>query len=117
MQSATGGRTIGAWQVQVRRSGSHNVSRTFHKKADARAHKKADARAWAQQMEAQADRHDLPKNMGKELKSLTVRNLIERYRDAVVVKKHCQNPVGTSLTRFLNKDEYDKKRGKNLEAL
>lgn len=109
MQSATGGRTIGAWQVQVRRSGSHNVSRTFHKKAD--------ARAWAQQMEAQADRHDLPKNMGKELKSLTVRNLIERYRDAVVVKKHCQNPVGTSLTRFLNKGEYDKKRGNILEAL
>ena len=83
------------WHVQIRRSGSHHVSRTFHKKAD--------ARAWAQQMEAQADRHDLPKNTGKELKSRTVRNRIERYRDTVVIKKRCRKVETDMLSVLLRR--------------
>ncbi len=66
------------WQVQVRRQGCPAVSRSFIRKAD--------AEAWARQAEAEADRMGLPVDP-KILRQTTLRALIERYRDSVVVTK------------------------------
>lgn len=66
------------WQVQVRRQGCPAVSRSFIRKAD--------AEAWARQAEAEADRTGLPVDP-KILRQTTLRELIERYRDSVVVTK------------------------------
>ncbi len=81
----------GKWQVQVRRSGCPLMSRTFHKKAD--------ADKWAHQAEAEADRYDLPDSR-KQLRLLTVRKLMERYRDTVVPRKRCRT-VETGLLNAL----------------
>ena len=42
------------WQVQIRRSGSRPISKSFINKTD--------AQIWARQTEIQADRRDLPKD-------------------------------------------------------
>lgn len=66
------------WQVQVRRKGQQPLSRSFQKKAD--------AQTWARNTEADLDRQGLPPNT-RQLKSTTVHDLIERYRDTMTVRK------------------------------
>ncbi len=66
------------WQVQIRRKGFAPISRSFHRKCD--------ADDWSRHMEALADRQGLPPNP-KQIQGITVKDLIERYRDTVVVKK------------------------------
>jgi TPR repeat protein len=66
------------WQVQVRRHGSHPITRTFRLKAD--------ADLWGRQREAEIDRGDLPVDH-RALRAITLANLLERYRDTVTPRK------------------------------
>jgi hypothetical protein len=66
------------YQVQIRRNGHRQLTRSFNLRRD--------AIAWAQQMEVQADRNDLPAD-DAVLKRLTVGDLVMRYRDTISVRK------------------------------
>ena len=78
----------GRWQVQVRRKGSPSVSRTFQSKAD--------ALVWARMMEAKIDADDLPTNH-RELKAVTLADLIRRYRDEVTPAKSRRYVFGNQI--------------------
>lgn len=80
------------WQVQVRRRGFGCLSRSFPKKAD--------ALRWARDIEGQADRNGLAPD-AKTLRRLTVRDIIERYRDTVVTQKRGKEVETTVLNAFL----------------
>ena len=80
------------WQVQVRRKGFPDRSRSFLVRAD--------AVAWARQMEAQADRRGLPVDP-KALECLTVSEVVERYRDSVVVTKKGRDVETAILNAFI----------------
>jgi hypothetical protein len=69
------------WQVQIRRRGHGQVTKSFGLRKD--------ALEWARDRERQADRGDLPKD-SKVLKELTLGDLIRRYQGAVSVHK-CQS--------------------------
>jgi hypothetical protein len=66
------------WQVQIRRVGARHISLSFTVRKD--------AEAWARQMEVQVDRRDLPSDP-KALQWVTLRQLVERYRDTVSVTR------------------------------
>jgi integrase len=66
------------WQVQVRRHGLRPLTRTFRLKSD--------AELWGRQREAELDRGDLPVDH-RALRSLSLSNLLERYRDTVTPRK------------------------------
>jgi integrase len=66
------------WQVQVRRSGYPALARSFATRAD--------AVAWAREKERAIDRAELPTNI-KELKRLTVADLLRRYEQEITPKK------------------------------
>src|SRR5262249_56433991 len=66
------------WQVQIRRQGYEALSRSFRVRKD--------AEIWARQIEAQADRGDLPAHPAA-LRSITLGKLVERYRDTVSPRK------------------------------
>jgi integrase len=68
----------GKWQVQVRVLGAPPQSRTFIKKAD--------AQKWALETEALIQRGELQQGFDL-LRRTTLRNLLERYRDTVTIKK------------------------------
>lgn len=80
------------WQVQIRRTGQHPISRSFITRKD--------AEAWGRLMEVQADRRDLPADP-KALERVTLAELVERYRDSVTVTKRGQGPERIFLTAFL----------------
>jgi integrase len=62
------------WQVQVRRAGIRPMSKSFAVRKD--------ALEWARHIERQADRHELPTDP-KALQSVTLGDLVRRYRDTV----------------------------------
>jgi integrase len=66
------------WQVQIRRKGYPNLSRTFRRRAD--------ALEWAKLSEIEADRRGLPPDP-RQLERLTVSNLLNRYRNEIVPLK------------------------------
>ena len=66
------------WQVQVRRQGHKSLSKSFALKID--------AERWARQIETDADRTGFPIDP-RILKTVTVADLIRRYRDAVTPTK------------------------------
>jgi len=68
----------GRYEVQVRRKGQPSVSRTFAKRSD--------ADEWARHMEIKADRGELLVPI-RELGKHTVRDLLERYRNEISLKK------------------------------
>jgi hypothetical protein len=68
----------GKWQVQVRRTGSRAMSKSFLRRKD--------ADAWARQTEIQADRAELPADT-RSLKKITLGDLITRYREEVTPRK------------------------------
>src|SRR5262245_8531047 len=68
----------GKYQAVIRRKGFPTTSRTFHRKAD--------AKEWARHMEIKADRGDLPTPI-KVLDGYKLKDILERYRDEVTVKK------------------------------
>ncbi|RWQ35752.1 MAG: site-specific integrase [Mesorhizobium sp.] len=82
----------GRWQVQVRRQGFPIQSRSFLSKAD--------ANEWARTIERQHDRHELGPDR-KALKSMTLFDLVTRYRDEVVPKKKGCAVETILLNRFL----------------
>jgi integrase len=67
-----------SWQVQVRRQGYPPLARTFTSHAD--------ATAWARDTERAIDRAELPVPR-RDLRALTVSDLLDRYEDEVTVKK------------------------------
>ncbi|MER9095911.1 site-specific integrase [Mesorhizobium sp. M0700] len=82
----------GRWQVQVRRQGFPTQSRSFLSKAD--------ANEWARAIERQHDRHELGLDR-KALRSMTLADLVTRYRDEVVPKKKGSAVETILLNRFL----------------
>jgi len=80
------------WQVQIRRAGQRSISQSFHRKKD--------AELWARQMEAKADWGELAADP-RLLESCTLGDLVERYRDTVVVHKRCHEYERILLNAFL----------------
>jgi len=80
------------WQVQVRRKGQPSLTQSFHLKQD--------AEAWARQVELQADRNELPQDR-QILETITLGELVERYRDTVCIKKRGYAVEKSSLNFFL----------------
>ena len=80
------------WQVQVRRAGCRPVSRSFHVLKD--------AEAWARQIGVAGG----PKRVAKRPKgtaTVTLGELVKRYRDTVSVKKRGYAVERVVLTAFL----------------
>lgn len=67
-----------SWQVQIRRKGYTLVTKTFSSRAD--------ATAWARDKERSIDRAELPITH-RELKRLTVADLLSRYEREVTITK------------------------------
>lgn len=66
------------WQVQVRRHGHTTRAKSFQSKSD--------AQRWARQIEAELDRTLIPNDM-RSLATITVAQLLTRYRDTVTSEK------------------------------
>lgn len=80
------------YQVQIRRSGLKPLAKSFLKHSD--------ALEWARHMEVKADRCDLPVSSA-DLKNITVKDVLTRYRDTVCIKKKsCETEVYT-INAFL----------------
>jgi integrase len=71
-----------SWQVQIRRQGFPSLTRTFRSRAD--------AKLWARQKETELDRGGVPRDT-RPLRSITLRTLLERYRDTVTPRKRGAN--------------------------
>lgn len=82
----------GLWQVQVRRKGHEPKSKTFAVKAD--------ATEWAREIERSLDRQELGPDR-KTLKSITLAELVTRYKNEVLPKKRSCRFETTLLDRFL----------------
>ncbi len=80
------------WQVIVRRKGVAPLARSFTLKTD--------ADEWARHIETQADRRGLPPDP-RELDRITIRDVLERYRDTVVTKKRACVVETTILNAIL----------------
>jgi hypothetical protein len=80
------------WQVQIRRHGFPSIARSFSKKSD--------AAEWARHWEAKADRNELPANT-KILDSISLGDLVQRYRNEVVPKKRGAEIETIILNAFL----------------
>lgn len=80
------------WQVQVRRKGQAQKTASFALRKD--------ALEWGRQTELQADRRELPPD-AKCLESITLRQLVERYRDEITKKKRGGETETIVLNAFL----------------
>lgn len=80
------------YQALVRRKGFGSVTKSFHTKAD--------AAEWARFMETQADRGGLPPAT-KLLATFTVRDVIERYRDEISIRKRSYDTEAYILNALL----------------
>ena len=80
------------YQVQIRRKGQSAISQSFTIRKD--------AETWARQMEVQADRLGLPTDP-RALESVTLGELVLRYRDTVSVRKRGAASEVICLTAFL----------------
>ena len=78
--------------VQIRRKGFQTVCRSFHQKSD--------AEEWARHMETKADRGDLPTPI-RVLNGYKVKDILERYRDEVTVKKRSADTETYILDAFI----------------
>ncbi|OEJ65644.1 tyrosine-type recombinase/integrase [Magnetovibrio blakemorei] len=78
----------GKWQALIRRKGCPELSRTFTKKAD--------AASWARQLENEAETRGLPHNL-KELDTLSLGDVIQRYRDTITVHKRGRQTEETRI--------------------
>lgn len=82
----------GKYEVQVRRKGFAPVSKTFFVKND--------AEQWARHMETKADRGDMPVPV-KVLDGYMLKDIVERYRDEVTVKKLSADTETYLLNAFI----------------
>lgn len=88
------------YQVQVRRAGYSQKSKSFNKLKD--------AQEWARHTETQIDRDELPKGQ-KLLRELTLSNLVTRYRDEIVPFKKGKEIETIILNAFLKNNICKKK--------
>ena len=82
----------GKWQVQVRRSGHAPRAKSFQSKSD--------AQRWARQIEAEFDRTLIPNDV-RSLNTVTVAQLLTRYRDTVTNEKRGIVPERQRIDVFL----------------
>lgn len=80
------------WQVQIRRTGHHPLTKSFLLKRD--------AETWAFQTEAQLERGELP-NASIISSQATLIELVARYRDTVSVRKKGYHIERVILNAFL----------------
>ncbi|MCM2344950.1 MAG: site-specific integrase [Alphaproteobacteria bacterium] len=80
------------YHVQVRRKGFAPATRSFHKLAD--------AQEWARHMETKADRGDMPTPV-KFLEGYKVKDVLERYRDEITIKKLSAHSETCLLNAFM----------------
>src|SRR4051794_25356345 len=84
-----------SWQVQIRREGYPPKTRTFSSKAD--------ALAWARHVDTAVDRGDFSV-MVRDLKGLTVGDLIRRYLETVTPNKRSASTERYRLQAILVHD-------------
>lgn len=82
-----------SWQTQVRREGYPSLSKTFASKAD--------AAAWARDQERSIDRAELP-TTARELKGVTVGDLLRRYKETVTPTKRGAGPEQYRIKTLLS---------------
>jgi len=82
----------GKWQVQVRRYGHPTRAKSFQSKSD--------AQRWARQIEAELDRTLIPNDV-RSLNTITVAQLLTRYRDTVTNEKRGIVPERKRIEVFL----------------
>lgn len=82
----------GKWQVQVRRHGHSTRAKSFQSKTD--------AQRWARQIEAELDRTLIPNDV-RSLNTITVAQLLTRYRDTVTNEKRGIVPERKRIEVFL----------------
>lgn len=82
----------GKWQVQVRRHGHTPQAKSFQSKSD--------AQRWARQIEAELDRTLIPNDV-RSLNTITVAQLLTRYRDSVTNEKRGLIPERSRIEVFL----------------
>lgn len=82
----------GKWQVQVRRYGHTPQAKSFQSKAD--------AQRWARHIEAELDRTLIP-NDSRLLNTITVAEVLTRYRDTVTKSKRGCVPERKRIEVFL----------------
>ena len=80
------------WQVQVRRKGFAPIARSFELKSD--------AQEWAREIERQADRKELATDT-RILETITLSQLVIRYRDEIVPTKKGADIETIILNAFL----------------
>ena len=95
-----------AWQAQVRRSGYPALARSFATRAD--------AVAWAREKERAIDRAELPTDI-KELKRLTVADLLKRYEREITPRKRGA-VFEREPAKAEGRDERPARRGVEFEA-
>jgi len=83
------------YEVQIRRVNCKSVTKSFIRLSD--------AKRWARMMEVKADCHDLPISQA-DLNQYKLKDIIERYRDEVSVKKKSYNTEVYILNAFLRTD-------------
>jgi len=86
---------LGKWQVQIRIAGAAPISRTFVLKED--------GQRWARETEAKAQRGDI-KAGAANLRRITLRQLLERYRDNVTPLKRGRDNEGVMIEMLLRED-------------
>ena len=69
------------WNVQIRRSGFPNLSKTFSLKSD--------AQIWAREIELKLERGDIP--LSSKSSSQNLGDILSRYQTDVTSKKEEQN--------------------------
>lgn len=80
------------YQVRIRRRGLPTITKTFHRLAD--------AKEWANLQEWQADRGELGPSR-KVLETITLADLVTRYRDTILPGKKGGTVEAIMLTAFL----------------
>jgi integrase len=82
----------GKFEVQIRRKGFSPIGRSFLKRGD--------AEQWARHMETKLDRGDLPTPI-KVLDSYKLKDILERYRDEITIRKRSMETEAYILNAFI----------------
>jgi integrase len=83
------------WQAQIRRKGHASITKSFLLKAD--------AQEWVRYIEQQMDRKSLPYDP-KALDGITLKSLLEKYRDEVIPKKRSPEREINIINYFLSQE-------------
>ncbi len=85
-------RPSGKWQATVRKDG-RSQSKTFSKRAD--------AVKWARDAELRAEQHGLDDKTLRPVSPMTLRAVLERYRDEITSRKRCAANETYAINEFL----------------